>query len=932
MQSAKITVMENNAKFAEKIREAAAEGAVLLFNKNNVLPFTDSDTVSIFGRCQIEYYKSGTGSGGSVHVPYTTNLLDGMIRQKPSGHNPLINKELSKIYKNWLKENPFDNGGGGWAAEPWNQKEMPVTQELAEDMAAISNKAVYVIGRTAGEEQDNRVAEGSYLLTFTEKQVLKNLCEAFSEVVVVLNVSNIIDTSWVKSPEYLGHIAAVLYVWHGGQEGGNATADVLCGVTTPSGKLSDTIPYSLDDYEATRNFGARDKNFYAEDIYVGYRYYETFAPSKIMYPFGYGSSYTTFSVKAGKMSEKKGQMSVVVKVKNTGKEFSGKETVQVYYEAPQARLGKPVRVLAAFAKTKLLAPGESEKIKLIFSATSMASYDDSGVSGHMNSYVLEKGDYYFYIGTDSHNTERINFKKGDCWTLYEDYVVEKLQQACAPTQEFERLKPGTLNEDGSYSAVYEKVPLNRTDIALRIKENLPKEIPFTGDVGLKFKDVVRHPAKADAFIGQLNKEELAALVRGEGMCSDKVTLGIAAAYGGLSEALHNYGIPVAGCSDGPSGIRMDNGKNASLMPIGTCLACTWNPLLVEELYECEGKELTENKIDTLLGPGMNIHRHPLNGRNFEYFSEDPMLTGEMACAELIGLRKAGAHGTIKHFATNNQETNRQNVDAIVSERALREIYLSAFKKAVTKGGAISVMTTYSPLNGHWTASNYDLVNTILHKEWGYNGLVMTDWWARMNDCVEGGIPTAQNTASMVRAHNDVYMVVDNDGAAINAFKDNIPLSLETERLTLAELQQCAKSVILFLARATVAKRPLSDLFKAALCEAKHNEAPSGEPTAVCDTPFDVPENGAKSVWLKIETPGVYKIFAAINVADNHTVGQRVCNLQLDSRPIVSFDCYGTNGEAYKRYIGCAKLEKGCYEITLDHVKPGMIVENLFFKK
>ena len=200
---------------------------------------------------------------------------------------------------------------------------MPVPQELAQDMAAISNKAVYVIGRTAGEEQDNRVAEGSYLLTYTEKQVLKNLCESFSEVVVVLNVSNIIDTSWIKNPEYLGHISAVLYVWHGGQEGGNATADVLCGVTTPSGKLADTIPFSLEDYEATRNFGALDKNYYAEDIYVGYRYYQTFAPSKIQYPFGYGLSYTTFAVKTGKVTESKGIISLKVKVKNKRKITNG---------------------------------------------------------------------------------------------------------------------------------------------------------------------------------------------------------------------------------------------------------------------------------------------------------------------------------------------------------------------------------------------------------------------------------------------------------------------------------------------------------------------------------------------------------------------------------------------------------------------------------
>src|SRR5574344_2079575 len=917
--------------FATKIREAATEGAVLLRNEKGTLPFTDADTVSLFGRAQVDYYRSGTGSGGSVHVPYKTNLLDGMLRKKPSGHNPLINKELARVYTDWIKAHPFDNGGGGWAAEPWSQQEMQLESKLADDAASVSNKALYGGGRTASEEQDNRDEEGSYLLSKLEREALVAICSAFEKVVVVLNVSNIIDITWMDDPCFKGHITAVLYTWHGGMEGGNAAADVLCGVVVPSGKLVDTIANSVEDYPSNINFGGKEKNFYQEDVYVGYRYFETFAPEKIRFPFGFGLSYTTFTTEFLKANDKKGIITVAVRVKNTGSVYSGKEVVQLYYEAPQGKLGKPARALGAFAKTKLLKPGESQKVMLLLPLKHMASYDDSGVTGHKSCFVLEQGEYRFFLGTDSHSAKQIFVGGVDSVNVVSTMVTEQLEQALAPVEPFKRMRPAVRKDNGVYELTYEEVPLNEVDMSNRIKQNMPVEIPFTGDTGIRFADVLHKPAKLDAFIAQLKPEELSTLVLGEGMCSDKVTAGIAAAFGGVSEALFTYGIPVAGCSDGPSGIRMDNGKEASLMPIGTLLACTWNTELVAQLYTFEGKELAAHKIDTLLGPGMNIHRHPLNGRNFEYYSEDPLVTGEMASAVLLGLYKGGASGTIKHFATNNQETNRHVVNAVVSERALREIYLRGFEIAIKKGHAVSLMTTYAPLNGHWTGSNYDLVNTILHKEWNYTGVVMTDWWAELNDCVEGGFAhTTTNTASMVRARNDVYMVVDNNGASSNVRGDNIPSSLNEGKLTVGELQTCAKDIIRFLIQAPVAKRPLRPLGQIPLCDASHTELPSGKPTAKVSEKFSPSNDGKNSVWIGIEDKGSYNIFATYVKTTEHIVSQSVCNILFDGRPMVSFDSRGTGGNILTINVGCIKLQKGYYEITLNNIKPGIDVQSLFF--
>lgn len=900
--------------FGEVVRKAAAEGMVLLKNENHMLPVTENDRVALFGRCQINYYKSGTGSGGAVNTAYTTNLVDGFREYK----NITLNEELLQVYKAWIEENPFDNAGGAWASEPWFQKEMPVSLELAKKARETSNKALVVIGRTAGEDKDYEAVEGSYFLTQEEKKLLETVAEVFEDTAVILNVSNIIDMSWLESLEHKDHIRSVLYTWQGGVEAGRASADVLTGAVTPSGKLPDTIAYDIKDYPSTENFGNKEKNFYKEDIYVGYRYFETFAPEKVQFPFGFGLSYTDFDLNVQQAeiqgTGKDAKMILKVSVTNVGTQYFGKEVVQVYYEAPQGKLGKPVRELGCFAKTELLAPGQEQILQLELPVNSMASYDDSGVTGHKSCYVLEAGCYKFYVGTDVRNAQKINLEKTEDFELPECVVTEELQEALAPTEYFERIRPGEKGEQGVYTLLREEVPLQTISLEKRIQENLPETMEITGNKGISFQDVKNKKAELEQFVAQFTKEELSIIVRGEGMCSPLVTPGTASAFGGTAPSLSGYGIPVACTADGPSGIRMDSGLKATQMPIGTMLAASWNVSMVEELYEWEGRELLRNEIDTLLGPGINLHRNPLNGRNFEYFSEDPYLTGKFGSAVVKGIQKSGADATVKHFACNNQELARSIADSIVSERAVREMYLKGFEMTVKEGHACSIMTSYNPLNGHWSASNYDLCTTILRGEWGYTGIVMTDWWAKMNDPVKGGEARMNNTAAMVRAQNDLYMVVPNGGSQENEYEDNTLEALENGTLTIGELQRCAMNICRFILHAPVSERKLKTL-----------EEMQAENDNFAFAPIKLYPQKEKTMTMQIEHAGRYK-FLVKTRSPLSSLAQSSSNLLLNGQPILTIQSNGTENEWVILKLNNIQLEAGTYQAELTPVKPGLEVE------
>ena len=771
-------------------RKAVAEGVVLLKNDNNALPFRKNSNIAVFGRIQTHYYKSGTGSGGMVNVTKVTGILDALLESPDIS----VNNRLMNIYIEWEKTHPFDEGIG-WGNEPWSQVEMPLPEELVQMTAGESDTALVIIGRTAGEEQDNQNLPGAYRLSETEEDMLSKVRRAFKKMVVVLNTGSIFDMSFTEqfNPD------AVLYGWQGGMVGGSGTVDVLTGAVSPSGKLSDTIARSISDYPSDQYFGNTVRNFYAEDIYVGYRYFETAAPDKVAYPFGFGLSYTNFDIQTVMFDEAgffektdENFVTARVLVRNTGN-VPGKEVVQIYLQAPQGKLGKPLRSLVAFRKTNELKPGESQYLDFKLGASVFASYDDSGVTGHKSCWVLEAGNYQIFTGNSVTNSR----KSGE-FNLDRTIVTETLSEALAPDNSFKRMKPGKAEaggtEAGRYEMAWEDVPSLTEDESVRRLRSLPQEIPCTGDKGYKLIDVKTGRVSMDEFIGQLSDEDLACIIRGEGMGSPNVTPGTAAAFGGVSEPLKQAGIPCGCCSDGPSGMRMDCGTKAFSLPNGTLLACTFNTELVEELFEMTGWEMVKNKVDTLLGPGMNIHRHPLNGRNFEYFSEDPLLTGKMAAAQLRGMQKAGVTGTIKHFCGNNQETRRHDIDSVISERALREIYLKGFEIAVKEGHATSVMTTYGSVNGTWTAGRYDLNTQILRNEWGFRGIVMTDWWANISE--KGMAPDKTNFAAMVRSQNDIYMVCP-DGA-VNSTGDNTLEALAAGKLTRGELQRSAANICGFL--------------------------------------------------------------------------------------------------------------------------------------
>lgn len=762
-------------KYLETSARAVSGGIVMLKN-DGALPLKQGGTAAVFGRIQLHYYKSGTGSGGMVNVSKVIGITDGLL---DAGYK--LDEQLLNAYREWDEQNPFDYGEG-WGGEPWSQKEMPLTDELVSGAASRADAAIVIIGRTAGEEMDNKLEKGAFLLSDLEEDMLRRVTSAFDKTVVLLNTGGLIDMSFMDRYP----VSAVMYVWQGGMVGGAGTAAVLTGEVSPSGKLPDTIAYEISDYPSDKFFGSGDMDCYGEDIYVGYRYFETFAKDRVRFPFGFGMSYTSFDITASDFKLDGDKVTGSVNVKNTGS-TPGREVVQIYCSAPQGKLGKPARVLCGFDKTRTLQPGESQTLSFEIPLESVASYDDSGVTGHKSAWILEQGGYVFYAGADVRSAS-----EAYSLTLPET-VVRQCKSALGPLTAFKRM----VNSSGKPE--FEDVPLTGEAFP-HDHAKLPAEIPQTGDRGIRLADVVNGKNTLEEFTAQLTDYDLSCIIRGEGMGSPKVTAGTAAAFGGVSDTLTALGIPCACCDDGPSGMRLDCGTKAFSLPNGTLLASTFDRPLMTELFTFMGLEMHTNQVDCLLGPGMNIHRHPLNGRNFEYFSEDPYLTGEMASAELAGLHSTGAEGTIKHFCGNNRETRRHFLDSVISERALREIYLRGFENAVKKGGAKSVMTTYGQVNGVWTAGNYDLVTGILRDDWGFDGFTMTDWWANINR--RGKAPDKSDFAAMAMAQNDVYMVTA-DGAACN---DNTLDSLKSGELTRGELQRNAMNILRFLTTTHAMKR------------------------------------------------------------------------------------------------------------------------------
>lgn len=808
-------------EYLETSRAVAREGCILLRNEKNALPLEAGTRLAVFGRMQTHYYNSGTGSGGMVNVDHIWSIVEALEAEraptatgssKADQPHLTIDAELVSLYDAWDKANPVVKGMG-WGAEPWSQAEMPVSAELAQSAAARTDAALVIIARTAGEDHDNTAEPGSWQLTPVEEEMLSTVRSAFKRMIVVLNTGNLIDMS------FIGDFApdAVMLSWQGGMNGALGIADVLTGKASPSGKLTDTIAATITDYPAYGNFGDLDIAVYQEDIYVGYRYFETAAREKVLYSFGFGLSYATFSVKphgfsvieplpllssASSSDAQKAAtpvLQVSCTVTNTSSvkancAFSGQETVQLYVEKPQGLLGQPARVLIGFKKTPVLAPGKSAELSFDINFADFASFDDTGVTGNKACMLLEQGTYRFYMGTDVRSAQLIG-----AFALEKPVVTETLHEALAPVVSFERLHPvllgkkskidttGTPDKYGNrYSFSKQKLTAKKPSQVAHHDEALPA-------VKTMYSVTLDRLENAE-LLRQLIDDDLISIVRGEGMGSPRVTPGTAAGFGGVTDHMKELGIPCACCDDGPSGMRLDTGDQAFSMPCGTMMASTWNPELIEKLYGYTGKEMTWHQVDILLGPGVNIHRYPLNGRNFEYFSEDPFITGTFASATIRGLHSAGVTGSLKHFCCNNQETGRHSVSSTVSQRALREIYLKGYEMAVKNACVDVIMTTYGAVNGTWTGGSYDLNTLILRKEWGFKGITMTDWWAQVNDETKG--PSRSDLASMVRAQNDLYMVCPDSSR--NLHGDNLEAEFEDGTLTRAELLRAADNIISWL--------------------------------------------------------------------------------------------------------------------------------------
>ena len=681
-------------------RKAACEGTVLLKNEGGTLPLSKGSKVAIFGKAQIDYVKCGGGSG-DVHSLYKRNIYEGL--KEKNGKVEVFDK-LSNFYLTYVQEEYKKGGENGRLTEA----EIPA--DLLNEAKEFTDTAIITINRYSSEGED-RKADGTdtyFTLSDEEKKMVDTVCDNFAKVIVLLNTGAMIDTSWFsENPK----IQAALMIWQGGMEGGLAAADLLVGDETPSGKLVDTCAKDFEDYPSSANFHeSEDYAEYTEDIFVGYRYFETVPGKKerVVYPFGYGLSYTKFEfadVNAAKLGDK---IAVAVTVKNVG-EFAGKEVVQVYCEAPEGKITKAKRVLCAFAKTNKIKPGKSQTIILDFDLCDVASYDDEGAI-QKSAWVLEKGEYKIFVGNNVRDAKEVDFKP----VLAEDVIVEQLSENCPPKKLSKRLMA-----NGEYKAAencdrpQKKFPCNYD-----CKLNLPAD---EKDIK-KLIEVANGNITLDEFLTQLTDEELMELLQGH---NDK-----GVAHTGTIGDLPKFGVPAAMTADGPAGLRTDQGPGVltTAFPVATMLACTWNTKLVEEVGAAAASECLENNIHIWLTPGLNIHRSPLCGRNFEYYSEDPFISGKMAAAMTRGIQSKGVVATPKHFACNNKETNRYESDSILSERALREIYIKGFEICVKEAEPRLIMSSYNIMNGVRTSESTELITGILRDEWGYEGVVTTDWW------------------------------------------------------------------------------------------------------------------------------------------------------------------------------------------------------------
>ena len=832
-------IQKYETEHENEVRRLAGECMVLLEN-DGVLPFSEKiKKIALYGTGARHTVKGGTGSG-DVNVRKTISIAQGL---EEAGFEIVTKdwldrydkdmKEAQETYLKKLKDISDETGEPSVIISfkhPFQEPEQPVIEEAD---IKDADAAVYVIARNSGEGKDRLAEKGDYYLSDRELQNIRFMTEKYHNCIVLLNTGGVIDLTELTK---ISGIQAMMLIGQTGNMSGYAVADVLTAKTVPSGKLTDTWARSYDDYPSSRTFSYRDGNlddeYYSDGIYVGYRYFDTFGVLPL-YCFGYGKSYTEFALSTKKVTADEKQVTVEVEVTNTGKTYPGREVVQVYYSAPDGVMEKPTQELAGFAKTKLLAPEETEVVTITFATEDMASYDSYDAV-----WVMEEGEYTIRVGNSSRTTEVAAIIDLDetvqtvqLKNVMKDKEIVKEIHHMVPIFDLELDDTPFMRPILIYAENFEKNIVEYEVMRTVLEDKRPGET-------LTLKDVKNGNASLEELVAQLTVEELADLCVGtERMEEDGNVIGSASACvpgaaGDTTSALiEKRKIPNLILADGPAGLRLqkhfktdkegnklpggeqfgmeiapfakelpegtqDYYQYCTAIPIATTLAQSWDVELIQRMGEIVGEEMERFHIHLWLAPGMNIHRNPLCGRNFEYYSEDPLLTGLCAAADTKGVQSYAGHGTtIKHFAANNQEDNRMFTNAHISERALREIYLKGFEIAVKTAQPYAIMTSYNLINGTHAANHYDMLQNVARDEWGFEGLIMTDWYTSQDTSAlgmvsESGKYSYSNSVQCIKAGNDLQM----PGCRKNV-EDIVEAVKNGGGITKADLQRCAKHIL-----------------------------------------------------------------------------------------------------------------------------------------
>ncbi len=832
-------IQKYETEHENEVRRLAGECMVLLEN-DGVLPFSEEiKKIALYGTGARHTVKGGTGSG-DVNVRKTISIAQGL---KEAGFEIVTEgwldrydhdlKEAQESYLKKIKDISDETGESSVIAgfkHPFKEPEQPV---IGEGNVKEADAAVYVIARNSGEGKDRLAGKGDYYLSDRELENIRFMTEHYQNCVVLLNTGGVIDLTELKK---ISGVQAILLIGQTGNMGGHAVVDVLTAKTVPSGKLTDTWAGAYEDYPSSRSFSYRDGNlddeYYSDGIYVGYRYFDTFGIMPL-YCFGYGKGYTDFSLETKEVTADEKLVKVEVEVTNTGKVYPGREVVQVYYSAPDGVMEKPTQELAGFAKTKLLAPGEKEVVTITFATEDMASYDSYDAA-----WIMEEGEYTIRVGNSSRTTEVAAIIDLDetvqtvqLKNVMKDTELVKEIHHMVPIFDLELDDTPFMRPILIYAENFKKKIMEYEVMRTVLEDKRPDEV-------LTLEDVKNGTATLEELTAQLTVEEMADICVGTerleegGSVIGASSACVPGAAGDTTSALiESRKIPNLILADGPAGLRLqthfktdkegnklpggeqfgmeitpfpeeqpegtqDYYQYCTAIPIATTLAQSWDMDLIQRMGEIVGEEMERFHIHLWLAPGMNIHRNPLCGRNFEYYSEDPLLTGLCAAADTRGVQSYKGHGTtIKHFAANNQEDNRMFTNAHVSERALREIYLKGFEIAVKTAQPYAIMTSYNLINGIHAANHYDMLQNVARDEWGFEGLIMTDWYtsqdvSAMGMASESGKYSHSDSVQCIKAGNDLQM----PGCRKNV-EDIVEAVKNGRGITKADLQRCAEHIL-----------------------------------------------------------------------------------------------------------------------------------------